>query len=528
MDQKRMLAFGRILFVLSFLFIFSGLYLEFESRGSFSDPITDTTIIAGLDDEIIISTTDDDYEIDLTASEDEVKVYFFYGRDCNYSEAAMIFFKSLEKEYGKKFTVISYEVWKNHENAILYDKVAKVNEVEVDGVPYIVIGNKSWVGYDSSYDDAIISAILSEYEVKVDDRYDVISIINEQEKPVDTPQTPTPVPTPEPSEEPQKPSIYEHTHSYTSTVINPTCTLKGYTVFTCSCGHSYTSNQKPALGHKYKSEVIPPTTAAGGYTLHVCTVCGHTYQDSFTEKLPSEEPTPPAVPTIEETNNALRKTIESTYGIEVKYGSETDGYTAGTMRAVSISDPAVIQNGLNQLNASLALYPSGFFSEFGETGLHLKVYLVQRYSTANVTGITDLAGDRVIISISMDYSFAESFHHEAYHYIEHFVERKGGEFSIWNTYNPSDFSYGGTANPDLSYNRTWAPTAPFVNNYAQTNADEDRASTFEYMTAASKASCFNSTEYPIWKKSSYMSLMIDTYFDTVSPSVVDYWERFIY
>lgn len=230
---------------------------------------------------------------------------------------------------------------------------------------------------------------------------------------------------------------------------------------------------------------------------------------------------------LEIANDTFRRNMESTYGIKIRYGSDTNGYAAGNMYTVSIEDPIVVDNALNQLNNSLALYPKGFFQEFCDVNLNLEVYLIQRYSMENVTGVTDLSGNRAIISVAMDYPFAESIHHEIYHYIEHFIERKHGEFSNWNTYNPKNFNYG-TVDNNLSFNRTNNPSAPFVNNYAQTNADEDRASLFEYMTASYKMPCFDSVEYPIWKKSSYVALMIDTYFDTVSPSIIDYWERYIY
>lgn len=226
-------------------------------------------------------------------------------------------------------------------------------------------------------------------------------------------------------------------------------------------------------------------------------------------------------------NDTFRKTIENTYGIKVKYGSDTNSYKAGSMSTIALEEPTVIKSALKQLNAALTLYPKDFFKEFKDVDLSLEIYLIQRYSSDNVTGVTDLSGNRVIISVALDYPFSESIHHEIYHYIEHFIERKHGKFSNWNAYNPKGFHYG-SANNNLSFNRTNNPSAPFVNNYAQTNADEDRASLFEYMTADLKPPCFTSVEYPIWKKSSYVALMIDTYFETVNPSIVDYWERFIY
>ncbi len=52
------------------------------------------------------------------------------------------------------------------------------------------------------------------------------------------------------------PESFIHTpaksHSYTSTVIAPTCTEEGYTRFTCSnCYDTYTENEVAALGHSY-------------------------------------------------------------------------------------------------------------------------------------------------------------------------------------------------------------------------------------------------------------------------------------
>lgn len=226
-------------------------------------------------------------------------------------------------------------------------------------------------------------------------------------------------------------------------------------------------------------------------------------------------------------NDILRRSIEDTYGIKVKYGDEVSNYQAGSMNVTPILDKEIIKNGLEQLKETLKLYPQDFFREFLNEDLSLEVFLIKSYSKDNVTGVTDLFGNRVIVSIAMDYPCFESFNHEIYHYIEHFIVRKQGEFSAWNMYNPNDFSYG-TVNSNYSYTKTQKADSVFVNNYAQTNPYEDRASTFEYMMASNKIPCFNSSDYPIWKKSSYMALMIDTYFDTVSPSVIDYWERFIY
>ena len=95
-----------------------------------------------------------------------------------------------------------------------------------------------------------------------------------------------------------------HTHDYKSVVTKPTCTQAGYTTYTCSCGDSYKSDYKDALGHDYKNgactrcgekdpdshtheytkTVVAPTCTTRGYTEHVCS-CGSSYKTNYTAAL---------------------------------------------------------------------------------------------------------------------------------------------------------------------------------------------------------------------------------------------------
>ena len=72
-----------------------------------------------------------------------------------------------------------------------------------------------------------------------------------------------------------------HSHVYTSTIINPTCTLAGYTEHTCAgCGDSYIDTPVVALGHTYAVDsTVPATCAVAGHTKYKCSDCGDTYQD---------------------------------------------------------------------------------------------------------------------------------------------------------------------------------------------------------------------------------------------------------
>ena len=74
-------------------------------------------------------------------------------------------------------------------------------------------------------------------------------------------------------------------HDYYEIYVEPTCTEKGHTEYTCSeCGDTYTE-EIPATGHKYTEKVVAPTYDAQGYTEHTCSVCGDSYKDNYTDKL---------------------------------------------------------------------------------------------------------------------------------------------------------------------------------------------------------------------------------------------------
>ena len=77
-----------------------------------------------------------------------------------------------------------------------------------------------------------------------------------------------------------------HDHSYTSSIIAPTCTEKGYTSYICECGDIYTDNEVAALGHSYSSTVVAPTCTDEGFTIHTCSNCGDSYTDSETAVIP--------------------------------------------------------------------------------------------------------------------------------------------------------------------------------------------------------------------------------------------------
>ena len=112
-------------------------------------------------------------------SDDKVNVYIFRGGTCSHCLDAVAHFASIVKDEGKYFNVKTYEVWSNSDNNDLMNDVAnEIGDSEVSGVPYIVIGKKSWSGYAASYDDEMMKQIKSEYNKDKSKRYDVIKAVN--------------------------------------------------------------------------------------------------------------------------------------------------------------------------------------------------------------------------------------------------------------------------------------------------------------------------------------------------------------
>lgn len=240
-------------------------------------------------------------------------------------------------------------------------------------------------------------------------------------------------------------------------------------------------------------------------------------------------PNPPQSHVTEgsDANNALREDIQRKYNVSIRYGAETEGYVVGGLSTVSIYDDYTITVALNNLDKVLGLYPYGLFTEIKKGGIPLTIYLINNYSDESVTGATDSNYSFANISIAIIYPLDESFYHESYHYIERYILKKGLSYSndLWDSFNPEGFVYG-NINSNYSYKSTFSEDSYFVNSYAQVAPEEDRASTFEFMMANTKASCLNNNK-PVWKKARIMSNTIDAALNTVSPNNTEYWERFL-
>jgi len=111
-------------------------------------------------------------------AKENVKLYLFYGDGCPHCASEKDFLKELQDKYNN-LDVIMYEVWKNEDNATLMNKVKAELNKNNQYVPFTVIGETAFTGFNESFENAIEQAIIdcSDNECK-----DVVSMVQNGEQ----------------------------------------------------------------------------------------------------------------------------------------------------------------------------------------------------------------------------------------------------------------------------------------------------------------------------------------------------------
>ena len=114
----------------------------------------------------------------LIETDNRAIVYFFHGDGCPHCAEAEEWFESIQEEYGSKFKLVAYEVWNDQANAQLMQQVSDLRGDNASGVPYIICGDKSWIGFsEDPYAEEIKAQIDAVYATDVAERYDVIAAV---------------------------------------------------------------------------------------------------------------------------------------------------------------------------------------------------------------------------------------------------------------------------------------------------------------------------------------------------------------
>lgn len=111
----------------------------------------------------LISTIDLESRLENVKKENgKVNIYLFWGDGCPHCKNALIYLDSIKEEYGKYFNLYAFEIWYNDENQSLMKDLAQKMGDNPSGVPYIIIGEKTFGGFNDASKDKILSAILQE------------------------------------------------------------------------------------------------------------------------------------------------------------------------------------------------------------------------------------------------------------------------------------------------------------------------------------------------------------------------------
>ena len=102
----------------------------------------------------------------------------------------------------------------------------------------------------------------------------------------------------------------EHNHIYTVLyTVRPTCTEKGYTVFSCNCGESYEGAVINSLGHNFSADTVcykNPTCLEKGEAGRYCLRCYEKTDVIYYERTP-HKPVTVTVKATNKTDGEIRK-----------------------------------------------------------------------------------------------------------------------------------------------------------------------------------------------------------------------------
>ena len=95
----------------------------------------------------------------------------FRGTTCPHCLDAVVYFAKNIDKLGKYYNFYFYETYNNSDNSSLMSRVASTLGKTADGVPFIVVGNKSFAGFSDSIGEEI--AIQGEELFNSSEKYDV-------------------------------------------------------------------------------------------------------------------------------------------------------------------------------------------------------------------------------------------------------------------------------------------------------------------------------------------------------------------
>ena len=247
------------------------------------------------------------------------------------------------------------------------------------------------------------------------------------------------------------------------------------------------------------------------------------------EPIPEPKPEPK---TQAEINDEYRKKLENKYLVKIVYKDENGNYLiGGSINTEKLYDDNEINKYLKEVESTLKKYPNGFFKEMKDNNVSLRIYIVNKIDGGH-SGMTDgrnQSNITVTIGTAGTNLFEYTLHHELMHYIDIYMRQKDPTLNlaeIMKSYNPEGFSYGSN-DSTYDYNFSNPNDAYFLSSYSRKSYLEDRAVLFsDMMTRTTKRPYYNDGT-PINKKAKLINDQLHKYYNCVSKSAKEHWERFI-
>lgn len=104
-------------------------------------------------------------EADIKLLKDKLNIYIFLGDGCPHCKHLAEFLGEKQSEIGDKISLYTFEVWKDKNNLAFLKSFGKFLGENPKGVPYIIIGNKTYSGFSETDEETkqeIINLIKTE------------------------------------------------------------------------------------------------------------------------------------------------------------------------------------------------------------------------------------------------------------------------------------------------------------------------------------------------------------------------------
>lgn len=92
---------------------------------------------------------------------DKLDLYFFYGDGCPHCAKERKYLETIKAKYPK-IKINAFEIYHNADNIELMQQVAKKLKIDVAGVPFLVIGDKHFVGFAEGLTSSQIEARIKD------------------------------------------------------------------------------------------------------------------------------------------------------------------------------------------------------------------------------------------------------------------------------------------------------------------------------------------------------------------------------